>query len=120
MKNVIGEHYKELAASAFYGAERFEDVVTVRACPATREPGPSAHGSRGRWSARSTGEQPSACRGDGRRRTPAGGARRVDPAPRSTKAAPPEHEVVRSPSAFRTTASPRARGRRASAIPAAA
>jgi hypothetical protein len=28
MKNVIGEHYKELAASgAFYGAERFEDVV---------------------------------------------------------------------------------------------
>jgi UDP-N-acetylglucosamine:LPS N-acetylglucosamine transferase len=29
MKNVIGEHYKELAASgAFYGAQRFEDVVT--------------------------------------------------------------------------------------------
>jgi UDP-N-acetylglucosamine:LPS N-acetylglucosamine transferase len=29
MKNVVGEHYKELAASgAFYGAERFEDVVT--------------------------------------------------------------------------------------------
>ncbi len=29
MKNVIGEHYKELAASgAFYGASRFEDVVT--------------------------------------------------------------------------------------------
>ena len=29
MKNVIGEHYKELAASgAFYSAERFEDVVS--------------------------------------------------------------------------------------------
>ena len=29
LKNVIGEHYKELAASgAFYSAERFEDVVS--------------------------------------------------------------------------------------------
>jgi hypothetical protein len=30
LKNVLGEHYRELAASAaFYRAERFEDVVSA-------------------------------------------------------------------------------------------
>ena len=30
LKNVVGEHYRELARSnAFYRAERFEDVVTA-------------------------------------------------------------------------------------------
>ena len=64
LKNVIGEHYRELAASdAFYRATRFEEVVAgierVARCIPTSSPA-SGSASLARSSARSTGARRSA------------------------------------------------------------
>ena len=63
-KNVVGEHYQELAASgAFYRAERFEEVVAgdrARARAAGRSSPRRGAGRWSRWSAWSTAARPSA------------------------------------------------------------